>query len=141
MGIESQEDQMNDVETPTTPADLMTIFATRMGNGDVEGLLALYEPDAVFEPEHGVVLRGLDEIRPALSALAELRPRLDLDGEPAVISIGDVALVSNQWTLTAATPDGSTLRQHGVSADVLRRQVDGSWRVLIDQPRGSTLVP
>jgi hypothetical protein len=33
------------------------------------------------------------------------------------------------------------MRQQGVSADLLRRQDDGSWRVLIDQPRGTTLAP
>jgi ketosteroid isomerase-like protein len=103
--------------------------------------LELYEPDALFEPEPGVVAHGHGEIRLALGELARLRPRLDLKGRPAVLIAGEVALVSNDWSLSASLPDGSILRQHGVSADVLRRQNDGSWRVLIDQPRGTTLVP
>jgi uncharacterized protein (TIGR02246 family) len=122
-----------------TPLQLMTLFAVRLSGGDADGLLALYEPDAVFEPQFGVVLRGVDEIRPALTELAALRPRIDYVGEPDVVIVDDIAVVSNTWAMTAQLPDGSVQRQGGVSADVLRRQKDGSWLVLIDQPRGATL--
>lgn len=122
-----------------TPSQLMTLFAERASGGDADGLLALYEPGAVFEPQFGVVLRGVDEIRPALTELAALRPRIDYVGEPDVVIVDDIAVVSNTWAMTAQLPDGSVHREGGVSADVLRRQHDGSWLVLIDQPRGATL--
>ena len=126
-------------ERAGTPAQLMTLFAERASCGDADGLLALYEPDAVFEPQFGVVLRGLDEIRSALTELAALRPRIDYAAAPDVVIVDDIAVVSNTWTMTAHLPDGSIHREGGVSADVLRRQADGSWLVLIDQPRGATL--
>jgi len=121
------------------PAQLMTQFAERASSGDADGLLALYEMEAVFEPQVGVVLRGLDEIRSALKELAALRPRIEYVGEPDVVIVDDIAVVSNTWSMTAELPDGSTHREGGISADVLRRQLDGSWLVLIDQPRGATL--
>ncbi len=126
-------------ERAGTPAQLMTLFAERASGGDADGLLALYEPAAVFEPQFGVVLRGLDEIRSALIELAALRPRIDYAGAPDVVIVDNIAVVSNTWTMTADLPDGSIHREGGVSADVLRRQADGSWLVLIDQPRGATL--
>ena len=126
-------------ERATTPAQLMTLFAARASSGDADGLIALYEPEAVFEPQFGVVLRGLDEIRSALTELAALRPRIGYVGEPDVVIVDDIAVVSNTWSMTAELPDGSTHREGGISADVLRRQPDGSWLVLIDQPRGATL--
>lgn len=123
----------------TSPVHLMTLFAERAGAGDVEGLLALYEVDAVFEPELGTVLRGVDQIRPALAEFAASRPTVEYDGETGCVIVGDVALVSNNWTATAHLPGGGTLRQAGLSADVLRRQPDGSWLILVDQPRGSVV--
>ena len=36
------------------------------------GLIELYEPDGVFEPRAGVVLRGTAEIMPALTELASM---------------------------------------------------------------------
>jgi len=132
---------MSIVETASSPAHLMRIFADRAAGGDAGGLLALYEPDAVFEPQLGVVLRGHGEIADAIEALAAMRPRIEYNGAADVVIVDGIALVSNAWTMSALLPDGSTHREGGVSADVLRRQVDGSWLVLIDQPRGATLAP
>ena len=126
---------------PTSPEQLMLIFAERAASGDAGGLIALYEPEGVFEPQLGVVLRGIAEILPALTELAALRPRIDYTGEPDVVIVDDIAIVANSWTMTADLPDGTTHREGGVSADVLRRQPDGTWLVLIDQPRGATLTP
>lgn len=122
-----------------TPSALMTTFARRARSGDAAGLVELYEPGAVFEPTIGATLRGAEKISPALAELAALHPTIEFVGEPAVVIVDDIALVSNSWTMTAELPDGSPLREGGVSADVLRRQRDGTWRVLIDQPRGETL--
>lgn len=67
--------------------------------------MALYEPEGVFEPQFGVVLRGTAEIMPALTELAALRPRIDYTGESDVVIVDDIAIVSNSWTLTAELPD------------------------------------
>lgn len=128
-------------KTASSPERLMLMFAERAADGDAEGLLALYEPDAEFEPQIGVVLRGRDQIGDALTALAAMKPRIAYDGQPDVVVVDDIAMVSNTWAMSALLPDGSTHRDGGLSADVLRRQADGSWLVLIDQPRGATLTP
>ena len=91
-------------ERAGTPAQLMTLFAERASSGDADGLLALYEADAVFEPQFGVVLRGLDEIRSALTELAALRPRIGYVGNPDVVIVDDIAVVSNTWTHDCRTP-------------------------------------
>lgn len=132
-------DDMTTNEIAATPAQLMTMFAERAGRGDAAGLLELYEPAAVFEPHFVVVLRGVAEIGAALAGFAGMRPVIAYVGEPDVVVVDDIALVSNTWTMTAQLPDGSIHSDGGVSADVLRRQSDGTWRVLIDQPRGATL--
>ena len=51
-----------------------------------------------------------------------------------VLEADDVALVVNEWNLTGIAPDGSEVHQGGRSADVVRRQPDGSWLVLVDKP-------
>jgi ketosteroid isomerase-like protein len=77
----------------------------------------------------------VDGIRDALRGFAALRPMLT--GEiQAVVETADTALVTNRWTLVGTRPDGSPVEMGGVSADVVRRQLDGSWRILIDDPWG-----
>lgn len=129
---------MTETTTPTatSPAHLMELFAARMTAADVDGLVDLYEPDAVFQPEFGARLIGHEQIRPALVEMMQIRPEITYLAEPDVLVHGEVALVSNFWTMTGTAPDGSVVAEGGTSADVVRRQADGSWRVLIDQPRG-----
>ena len=40
----------------------------------------------------------------------------------------------------ARRPDGNTINFGGVSTDVLRRQQDGSWLMVIDNPMGTAIV-
>ena len=121
---------------PTTAAELPAALADRLGAGDVDGALALYEPDATFAPQPGAQVSGLDAIREALSQFAALKPTLEGEIEK-VLEAGDVALVTNRWSLKGTGPDGGPLEMAGVSADVMRRQPDGTWRILVDDPWGA----
>lgn len=130
---------MTTIESATSPAHLMSLFARRAAAGDVDGLLALYESDAVFEPQLGTVLRGANQLRAALSAFAAMRPRIQYTGEADCVIVDGIAIVANTWTVTGDLPGGGIHREAGLSADVLRQQADGSWLILIDQPRGSVV--
>jgi len=99
--------------------------------------MALYEDEAAFQPQPGVALVGSDQIRSGLSGFMALNPKITFQGTTDVVISGDIALVSNNWRMTGTAPDGSEVADDGLSADVVRRQSDGSWLVLIDQPRGT----
>lgn len=81
-------------------------------------------------------MTGRDAIREALAQFIALRPSLTGEVEK-VLEAGDVALVTNRWTLRGTGPDGAPLEMGGVSADVMRRQRDGTWRILVDDPWGA----
>lgn len=120
-----------------TPADTIKQFNDRLNAGDLDGLLALYEPDAAFVPQSGQVVAGVSAIREALANLLALKPTIA--GETLhVVEAHEVALVTVKWELRGTGPDGGSVRRSGVSADVLCRQPDGSWRVLIDHPSGGS---
>lgn len=119
--------------TRSTPETLLRSFAEFVRAGDLDNLVGLYEPNAVFEPEPGVVVEGVHAIREALAAMLALDPQLVAD-TLQVLYADDIALVVNEWTMTATAPDGTPVHRGGRSADVLRRQPDGTWLVLIDRP-------
>jgi uncharacterized protein (TIGR02246 family) len=122
----------NDIDL-STPEALMRTFSAHLNGGDLDGLVALYEPDAVFEPQPGVVVHGRAAIRDALGQLLALGPTITA-GTVQVLTGGDIALVVNEWSLTGTAPDGTAVRQGGRSADVVRRQPDGRWLVVVDKP-------
>ena len=119
--------------TATSPERLMELFSERVRDRDLDALMLLYEPDAVFLPSSGGMLTGRGEIRGGLAELLSLEPVMNVH-VVQVLSTGDTALVVNEWSMTGTAPDGSEMRQGGTSTDVVRRQPDGSWLVLIDHP-------
>ena len=117
----------------TNPHALMSAFSDRFNAHDLDGLVALYEPEAAFAPRPGVTVTGHDAIRAALAEFLALRPTISAV-VAEVLSGGDVALVLNDWDLTGTAADGTELRQQGRSSDVVRRQPDGRWLVVVDKP-------
>ncbi|HYP97621.1 MAG TPA: DUF4440 domain-containing protein [Polyangiaceae bacterium] len=111
----------------------MSRFGEHITARALDALVALYEPGAVFIPKPGVVLAGKAAISNALAELLELSPVMETHVRE-VHQADDIALVVVEWSLRGTAPDGSVVTQSGRSSDVLRRQVDGSWRVLIDHP-------
>ncbi|MFZ5896261.1 MAG: YybH family protein [Myxococcota bacterium] len=118
---------------PRSPEELMSRFGQCVAELALDALVDLYEPGAVFVPKPGVVHSGRPAIRAALAELLALRPVM----ETKVLEVheaDDTALVIVDWSLRGTAPDATIVTQSGRSADVLRRQSDGTWRVLVDHP-------
>jgi uncharacterized protein (TIGR02246 family) len=123
-----------------TPEDGHRAFTAAFNAGDVDGILALYEPNAVVVLAPGQTADGLDAIRSALTNFLGLKLPIDMRVGTATAT-GDIALLSSPWTITGADPGGSPVNLSGTTADVLRRQTDGTWRFVIDSPFGGTPNP
>ena len=116
------------------PAEVSALFERRFAEGDLEGLMALYEDDAVFPTPRGTST-GHDEIRATLKAYLDSGAKL-VFGESLVFPAGDLALIHTPWTMQM--PDGAS--PEGATAEVVRRQSDGSWKYVIDNPDGTALL-
>jgi ketosteroid isomerase-like protein len=46
----------------------------------------------------------------------------------------DLALVYNDWTMTGRAADGRSIERTGKAMEVTRRQADGTWRFILDDP-------
>ena len=117
------------------PEEVHRLFAEAFNAGDIKAIMALYEPDAVLVPQPGQTVQGHAGIREALNGYLAIKPRFNLTFGKALIS-GDVALLISKWTLKGTGPDGSPIEMAGQTSDVVRRQKDGSWLLVIDNPFG-----
>ncbi len=123
---------MENRERAKEPEDLSRFFLERANAGDVEGVVALYETHAVLANPPGRVTVGIEAIRGVYEQLLATRPAFIGDVLPAT-RVGDLALTSAQFATTAAGPGGS-ITVRAASAEVARRQLDGTWLWMIDQP-------
>jgi uncharacterized protein (TIGR02246 family) len=119
-----------------TPVQVLETVVEGINTGNFETLMALYEPEAAFATEPGRLAPGLGGIRDALDGFIAMKGKLDLKVS-RVLEVSDLALVVGEWTFTGTGPDGEPVKLAARNADVLRRQADGSWRFVIDNPWGT----
>ena len=118
------------------PEDLNRLFSERMAAGDVDGVVALYEPEGALVSQDGLVTKGRAAIREALARLAAMRPRMTMNLTRAVRTTGDLAVVYNDWKLSAVDVEGRPVTMQGRAIEVSRRQPDGAWLFVLDDPFG-----
>jgi ketosteroid isomerase-like protein len=120
---------MNDLtrrEPIYDPQELERQLVVRENAGDVSGMTALFEPDAVIELNDGRLVRGKEAIHEFFKQLqvtgigAEGR-RFKLGKQRPALICGDLALTSTH------SLDGD------ITSEVARRQDDGTWLWAIDR--------
>jgi ketosteroid isomerase-like protein len=106
-----------------TPEDITRLFVERSNAGDADGVAALYDENAVMAYPTGQTTVGRAAIRELWASVLAHSPHFEYEeGLPTLVH-GDIALTST------APKDGA-----GARAQVVKRQADGSWVRIIDQP-------
>src|SRR5262249_25438565 len=83
-------------EAALDPQDLARLLVARANSGDVDGMVQLYEPDAVLACGGGRVAVGTDEIRAFYADLIAKGTRFHLGDQRAALICGDLALTSTR---------------------------------------------
>jgi uncharacterized protein (TIGR02246 family) len=108
-------------------------------NKDIDVALASYEADAIvmFEPQKPTV--GKEAIRTALTKYFDMNAQFVSSGYEIYIS-GDIATSIEPWSMTGQLPDGTKIEQSGLGITVLRKQTDGNWLIVQDNPHGQFML-
>jgi ketosteroid isomerase-like protein len=123
----------------TTPEQIHRLFEHRFNAGDIDGLMELYEPDAALIAQPGSLANGIEQARAALQGFLTLKGHITLDTK-LVVTVGELAYLANTWSLHGTDPDGNPVALGATTAEVARRQPDGSWRYVIDNAWGDQAV-
>jgi len=114
--------------------DIHQQFQAALNAGDIDALMALYEPSCALLLGPGNVVEGLDAVRKAQLDLMALHGEFRIETRE-VVEVGDLALVSGSWSFNGSDANGAPVTLGGITADVLRCQPDGRWLYVIDVPR------
>jgi len=119
-----------------TPEAVHSEWMKAFNTGNLAGMMALYESDAsvVSEPG-GEVVSGRPALEENLQGFLSLGGQINLRLQRCIQSNG-LAILYSGWTMNGHAPDGSEVNLKHQTTDVVRRQEDGTWLLVIDNPFG-----
>jgi ketosteroid isomerase-like protein len=120
------------------PEDCDRILLAALEAGDIETSVALYEPTAVLFKKSGETMTGYESIRANNAALIALKPVFHIEEIITTLNgDGTIATTRMKARLEGTQADGKPVNSAIHTLEVLRKQADGSWRYVIDDPFGS----
>jgi ketosteroid isomerase-like protein len=113
----------------TTPQDIHTLFVDAFNRGDIDAVVALYEAHALLVTGTAAAV-GHDAIHRAYRHILAHGVRMELKTHTVLESSEGLAVLHASWTYHLGENAIA-----GLSTEVVRRQSDGSWLFVIDEPR------
>jgi ketosteroid isomerase-like protein len=114
-------------------------MVTAFHNGDIPAILRTYEPGAAVVGTPGSPVTDRSALESMFAGFIAAKARFTFDGHE-VIEAGDLAVHVTPWKMTGTGPDGGPIAASGLSIAVLRRQPDGRWLMVIDNPFGDAVL-
>jgi ketosteroid isomerase-like protein len=113
-------------EPARDPQDLERLLVARENAGDVDGMTALFEPDAVIDIGEGNFVRGKAAIHAYFTQLQVTgfgpeKRKFEYGEQRPALLCGELALTSTRC------------RNGSITTEVARRQADGTWLWVIDR--------
>ncbi len=127
---QAESQHMDEAAVLATIDTMTAAFAA----GDVDGILTTYETGAIVVGQPGVPVSGDAALREMFEQFIAQGATFTYGAHDVVLA-GDVALHLMKWT--APTPNGDVT---ALSVAVLRKQPDGNWKMVIDQPFGDAVM-
>ncbi len=120
----------------TDPAKLPILFQDALNAGDIDGVLALFAPDASMRTVVGEHIAGAEALRAQIGGTIAARGKLTNVQRHTLVG-GDTALLVTDWTLEIDGPDSERIAPTGTTANIARRDADGGWRFTVLNPLGT----
>jgi ketosteroid isomerase-like protein len=120
-----------------TPQHAVELLDRAFNDGDLEAVLGFYEDLAVVT-EPGNTARGAEELRSFFLRVIQSGGKAE-QLSTRVIEADGVALFLSRWTLKGGAFPGAQA-QTFIATTVFRKQPDGGWKVLIDNPFGPLIL-
>jgi len=120
----------------TTTEGAARYFQNCIRTGDLDGAMSCFDEEAIYVTGPGNFVKGKEKIRIAIEKFCAMKP--DLHAQRAAgLEIGEIASWVDEWSMKASFLDGTTIEMKGISSDILKKQADGNWAYLVDNPYGA----
>ena len=118
-----------------SPEQAVELLDRAFRQKDIETVLSFYEEAAVVVSEPGKTMRGAASLR-AFFEQAMLAGATARQLKTWTVEADGVVLFISRWVLATAASGEDAGERTFVATTVFRKQPDGEWKILIDNPVG-----
>jgi len=117
---------------PKRAEDVHSALAAAFNTGDINAVLQVYDANGVIVAEPGNPVAGKEKFEAAVKAILAIKGKMEIKTVYCLQS-GDTAVGRSEWSITEGTETKVSAR----GVEVMKRQADGVWRVIIDHAFGA----
>lgn len=127
---------MDNINLPTIPEKMNQCFADAYNSGDVNRINSLFEKDAKIVRYNGDIISGFEKMNEEHLGLLKLGGKMTSINKYC-IEIEDIAMLRADWKIETKNEKGEDMIIEGASSEIIRKQKDGTWLYIIDNPFGA----
>ena len=117
---------------PMRAQDVHKALAAAFNTGDLNTVMSIYDGNGVIVAEPEKPVGGKEKFEAAVKAIMGIKGTMEIK-TVYCLEAGDVAVGRSEWSIK----DGSEVKVAAKGIELLKRQPDGTWRVLIDHAFGA----
>lgn len=120
------------MKLPNRAEDAHAILAAAFNTGDLATVLNLYDVNGIIVPEPGKPVSGKEKFEEAVKAILSIKGTMEIR-TVYCLQTGDLAVGRSEWNIT----DGHEVKVSAKGIEVMKRQPDGTWKIVIDHAFGA----
>lgn len=123
---------------PMKPEDVIPSLVERFNARNLDAMMELYSPEAVFVANDGRTITDRSEFAALFQRDMNLGVPLKANVRHVFVG-GDTAQIILDWAIDGTDADGARVHVHGTASDIMRQGADGVWRYIIDNNQGTAV--
>lgn len=117
---------------PKRAEDAHKALADAFNTGDVSTVLNMYDFNGIIVPEPDKPVSGKEKFTEAIKSILAIKGKMEIK-TVYCLQTGDVAVGRSEWNIT----EGKEVRVSAKGIEVMKRQPDGGWKIVIDHAFGA----
>ena len=117
---------------PKRAEDTHSALAAAYNTRDLNTVLSMYDTNGIIVAEPNNPVSGKERFEAAVKAILAVEGKMEIKTVYCLQS-GDTAVGRSEWSIK----DGNETKISAKGVEVMKRQPDGTWKVLIDHAFGA----
>ncbi|MBI1768082.1 MAG: DUF4440 domain-containing protein [Bacteroidetes bacterium] len=120
------------MKLPMEAQDVHSSLAAAYNTGDLTTVMSIYDGSGIIVADPANPVCGKEKFETAVKGILAIKGKMEIK-TVYCLQVGDVAVGRSEWRIT----DEGQTKVAAKGIELLKRQSDGTWRVLIDHAFGA----